>query len=337
MAAAHYAESFNLPGRFGFGRTLALPIAARHGLGFNLPGRFGFGRTLCTAILKKVPKGFNLPGRFGFGRTLALPIAARHGLGFNLPGRFGFGRTLCTAILKKVPKGFNLPGRFGFGRTPSPWFARRQLKSCFNLPGRFGFGRTAKRSTVRASRKCFNLPGRFGFGRTNAIHQATVDLGWFQSARQIWVWPNLVRHHHCLYRQWVSICQADLGLAERHEVVASLQVAKVSICQADLGLAELINNRSLHHYVHMFQSARQIWVWPNAQRYCLPHAAQTVSICQADLGLAERKLPARGQREVVCFNLPGRFGFGRTENTDQAQLKRKKVSICQADLGLAER
>ena len=61
----------------------------------------------------------------------------------------------------------------------------------------------------------------------------------------------------------------------------------------------------------MFQSARQIWVWPNDDVL---------------LDLEEKG---------IGFNLPGRFGFGRTDRFEEAT-KRLLVSICQADLGLAE-
>ena len=86
---------------------------------------------------------------------------------------------------------------------------------------------------------------------------------------------------------------------------------EVSICQADLGLAELRHLRRIYGFAY-------------------------VSICQADLGLAEPGLRhyQRG-RPQARFNLPGRFGFGRTEETYQ-RVREVIVSICQADLGLAE-
>ena len=111
----------------------------------------------------------------------------------------------------------------------------------------------------------------------------------FQSARQIWVWPNSIGASIGLRVSLVSICQADLGLAEPVSVVfihSSLcsvsicqadlglaeqriahtvlfEVAKVSICQADLGLAERFSQQSIDLEPLQFQSARQIWVWPN--------------------------------------------------------------------------
>ena len=39
---------------------------------------------------------------------------------------------------------------------------------------------------------------------------------------------------------------------------------------------------------------------------------------------------------VGSFNLPGRFGFGRTQLVIKRIIGRQRVSICQADLGLAE-
>ena len=87
----------------------------------------------------------------------------------------------------------------------------------------------------------------------------------------------------------VSICQADLGLAELVMHATAGRQASVSICQADLGLAEpaktylnIVNSigfnlpgrfgfgRTCLQFVNsgrnwqMFQSARQIWVWPNS-------------------------------------------------------------------------
>ena len=109
----------------------------------------------------------------------------------------------------------------------------------------------------------------------------------------------------------VSICQADLGLAERRLAARrGCAGCAVSICQADLGLAEPSradaaaitevfqsarqiwvwpNNHTLQTtlFTSMFQSARQIWVWPNQARSLPAAAIVEVSICQADLGLAE--------------------------------------------------
>ena len=85
----------------------------------------------------------------------------------------------------------------------------------------------------------------------------------FQSARQIWVWPNYAEHSSAARRCLaVSICQADLGLAEPGDALVPLRSFRVSICQADLGLAEL----------------------PHEQAQA---GGKFVSICQADLGLAE--------------------------------------------------
>ena len=61
----------------------------------------------------------------------------------------------------------------------------------------------------------------------------------------------------------VSICQADLGLAEPFSRLREMQIVKVSICQADLGLAERCIAGLAMPLPAKFQSARQIWVWPN--------------------------------------------------------------------------
>ena len=135
----------------------------------------------------------------------------------------------------------------------------------------------------------------------------------------------------------------------------------VSICQADLGLAELNDTSRNASWFIWFQSARQIWVWPNpntcngssASRlecFNLPgrfgfgrtHRPSVldietapVSICQADLGLAEHCGPFVKRKKRRSFNLPGRFGFGRTQILF-VNCGGYSVSICQADLGLAE-
>ncbi len=158
---------------------------------------------------------------------------------------------------------------------------------------------------------------------------------WFQSARQIWVWLNRSRSRcrNCCRRvsicqadlglaepragfllqmrfPRVSICQADLGLAERlFQVVYIVQVL-VSICQADLGLAELEHHCGRVRRLLLFQSARQIWVWLNLEHEEAMRLVQIVSICQADLGLAEPLAQRRFPANAHSFNLPGRFGFG---------------------------
>ena len=87
----------------------------------------------------------------------------------------------------------------------------------------------------------------------------------------------------------------------------------------------------------MFQSARQIWVWPNIRGAPGLRACFVVSICQADLGLAEHRRCALGYGHLFRFNLPGRFGFGRTGSSHHIlAFCGNEVSICQADLGLAE-
>ena len=108
----------------------------------------------------------------------------------------------------------------------------------------------------------------------------------FQSARQIWVWLNaagsetvqsITPGFQSARQIWVW-----LNLAGRRDRVC---LRLVSICQADLGLAELTD----------------VWDF---------ETVQGVSICQADLGLAEREREDDQGVRRVCFNLPGRFGFG---------------------------
>ena len=111
----------------------------------------------------------------------------------------------------------------------------------------------------------------------------------------------------------VSICQADLGLAEPRLCEKCDSVSRlVSICQADLGLAELLGQDAIAVVINF------------------------VSICQADLGLAEPCRRARRLHCIASFNLPGRFGFGRTAIRIIPAPYSIYVSICQADLGLAE-
>ena len=74
---------------------------------------------------------------------------------------------------------------------------------------------------------------------------------------------------------------------------------------------------------NLFQSARQIWVWPNEGR-----TARVVESYLHEI--------SRYSAIVVCFNLPGRFGFGRTAPIKTCFCADCGVSICQADLGLAE-
>ena len=88
----------------------------------------------------------------------------------------------------------------------------------------------------------------------------------------------------------------------------------VSICQADLGLAEPPPPSETSLPSIQFQSARQIWVWPNMRRTWHAASSILVSICQADLGLAELDTLRALTTQAQCFNLPGRFGFGRTKH-----------------------
>ena len=67
------------------------------------------------------------------------------------------------------------------------------------------------------------------------------------------------------HRERVSICQADLGLAElRVQRGECIDARFVSICQADLGLAEHIAIGMQQPTPVAFQSARQICVGLNA-------------------------------------------------------------------------
>ncbi len=143
----------------------------------------------------------------------------------------------------------------------------------------------------------------------------------FQSARQIWVWLNDARPARRTQGRSVSICQADLGLAEPHPPGLLVHRRTVSICQADLGLAELHWQRSLLSVVgkggkrraiplNRFQSARQIWVWLNMEITTEgPTARKFQSARQIWVWLNGcRWMPALFF--FFCFNLPGRFGFG---------------------------
>ena len=262
---------------------------------------------------------------------------------------------------------FNLPGRFGFGRTPVPGIhLGNALLTRFNLPGRFGFGRTrsARRRCIRAAivfqsarqiwvwpnppccmrsrarpPTCFNLPGRFGFGRTRGEMAAIKKGKKFQSARQIWVWPNRAGMPRSLMGAMLNSFNLPgrFGFGRTSAISSSVYLTSVSICQADLGLAEPPATSGMSAALTGFQSARQIWVWPNRIRSS-PAPSNTVSICQADLGLAEPPPLIRiTLPSALCFNLPGRFGFGRTKNEPSSiETATTVVSICQADLGLAE-
>ena len=158
---------------------------------FNLPGRFGFGRTGQRNASCALDKMFQSArqiwvwpnaGQIAKAETRIARVSI-------CQADLGLAERNPTAPRRSVPTGFNLPGRFGFGRTRHRGNALH--RACgFNLPGRFGFGRTSilVLSSPRARR--FNLPGRFGFGRTRAVFARTAAVCAFQSARQIWVWPN---------------------------------------------------------------------------------------------------------------------------------------------------
>ncbi len=206
--------SFNLPGRFGFGRTpleraperkiqvsicqADLGLAERYFVArsarnrrcFNLPGRFGFGRTrVHLARMKRLLHVSICQADLGLAERRRWCFLLQHPFRFNLPGRFGFGRTANALFFIFCSPSFNLPGRFGFGRTTLELASHAARSPGFNLPGRFGFGRTEP-VEAGAVEESFNLPGRFGFGRTKLHYPLHFDKALFQSARQIWVWPN---------------------------------------------------------------------------------------------------------------------------------------------------
>ena len=118
-----------------------------------------------------------------------------------------------------IPGSFNLPGRFGFGRT---WAIRQRYISDRRVSicqADLGLAELTRAMRLDSPLPGFNLPGRFGFGRTaHEILEAPPPDSLFQSARQIWVWPNLEDEiERRGFVEKVSICQADLGLAERRD------------------------------------------------------------------------------------------------------------------------
>ena len=160
----------------------------------------------------------------------------------------------------------------------------------------------------------------------------------FQSARQIWVWPNHRRHSAMPANQGVSICQADLGLAEHiRSTNKTHTTTRVSICQADLGLAEPYVSAPEFIEFLKFQSARQIWVWPNILLTEVGVERLGVSICQADLGLAEHPIGRSTSRAGFAFQSARQIWVWPNEQPPSAGFADVTVSICQADLGLAER
>ena len=125
----------------------------------------------------------------------------------------------------------------------------------------------------------FNLPGRFGFGRTPDASVGARKRRRFQSARQIWVWPNAAQ----------SPCH--------------LPDARVSICQADLGLAEPCPRNS---------SCR------SGNRFNLPGR---FGFGRTPVQLLNTKV------DVPSFNLPGRFGFGRTSRSWRCWARRTSFNL----------
>ena len=186
----------------------------------------------------------------------------------------------------------------------------------------------------------------------------------FQSARQIWVWPNNTIPSIVRCNRECFNLPGRFGFGRTADPVAvdptarSFQSARQIWVWPNLGTVLLSIGQ-----VIVFQSARQIWVWPNSargrsekgwQRGCfnLPGRfgfGRTVATPARSV-LSQRFQSARqiwvwpnrdSIQRVVCarvrFNLPGRFGFGRTWGQREPGCCRRRVSICQADLGLAER
>ncbi len=153
-----------------------------------------------------------------------------------------------------------------------------------------------------------------------------------------------------------------MGLAEHSNKCAfDAALGSVSICQADLGLAELVVALNINSIDTLFQSARQIWVWLNqssdssAFEKILFQSArqiwvwlncgrnggrrqrhQRVSICQADLGLAERGVVSGWSDAGSMFQSARQIWVWLNPSATRNAVRTVFVSICQADLGLAE-
>ncbi len=162
----------------------------------------------------------------------------------------------------------------------------------------------------------------------------------FQSARQIWVWPNREPSRH------VQPCCVRFNLPGRFGFGRTPRLKHphfvkeaVSICQADLGLAEHLGSTQCKGIADEFQSARQIWVWPNdLAGGANAFASVAVSICQADLGLAELKMIAdRVAASDAVSICQADLGLAELLSSVNYANQNRTVSICQADLGLAER
>ncbi len=261
---------------------------------------------------------FNLPGRFGFGRTAWL-LAARRSLHARV--------SICQADLGLAEQSqeLSLPVNMivsicqaDLGLAEPLWLAvraaARTVSICQADLGLAERGVSACDAKwihkFQSARQIWVWPNLAGFTPSK---WSKLE---FQSARQIWVWPNHRRHSAMPANQGVSICQADLGLAEHiRSTNKTHTTTRVSICQADLGLAEPYVSAPEFIEFLKFQSARQIWVWPNILLTEVGVERLGVSICQADLGLAELGSKTGSSRRThPRFNLPGRFGFGRTSS-----------------------
>mgnify|MGYP007070993344 CR=1 FL=1 len=243
----------------------ALPLSSI-ARSFNLPGRFGFGRTPCVGdspapdravsicqadlgLAELLPQAATLMGHYMFQSARQIwvwPNSSLSGLAGSSTVRFQSARQIWVWPNNDTSRN-------------ASWFiwfqSARQIWVWPNPASRLRMVRS----------ESFNLPGRFGFGRTRTPKEIATELGkTFQSARQIWVWPNGADWARAAPSELVSICQADLGLAELYRTAVVSNILRVSICQADLGLAEPIQEGSIGIELE-------------------------VSICQADLGLAERQ------------------------------------------------
>ncbi len=183
-------DSFNLPGRFGFGRTSALPRRRCAPQVSICQADLGLAELVFGRDRGDIARWFQSARQIWVWPNLNLRRLSqvRHNVSI-CQADLGLAELLPFSLRMHTPIRFNLPGRFGFGRTGA-FSTNEALVTCFNLPGRFGFGRTRTTRLAGQIRGGFNLPGRFGFGRTIGLGSALLAPKVFQSARQIWVWPN---------------------------------------------------------------------------------------------------------------------------------------------------